>query len=135
MSNYLNTLVQLGCFIVLTGCSKQESNQSSDPLLGMWQVSSFMPASLATDSALTIKEALALFLMDGEMRPATITVNKSELKLRTVGGDSAVMPYTLMNVEDDRYRFQTEEGDAEFVVENSKKATLKIAGATYELSR
>jgi len=101
----------------------------------MWQISTFMPASLATDSAITIEEALALSFMNGDLRPATITITNKALKLYTAGGDSAVVTYTLAGVEDNRYSLQTEEGDGVFMFENSKKAQFKIGGATYELYR
>lgn len=104
-------------------------------MLGKWHISTFVPASLTSDSALTIKEALALFLMDGDMRPAMLTATKGELTLHVVGGDSAVLSYTLVNAEDDRYNLLTEEGEGVFVIENTKKAHLNIGGATYALYR
>ncbi len=133
MSDQVNSFLLLGCFTLFMGCSKQESNSGSDPILGTWQISSFTPASLTTDSSLTVKDALALFLMDGDLRPTKLTVDKNELTLHTAGGDSEALVYTLLGTEENHYSFQTEEGDAEFVVENAKKARFVIGGATYEL--
>lgn len=135
MRTSLHALVWPSCFTVLVGCSKQDSNSVPDPILGKWQISNIIPASLEGDSTLTVNEALALFLMDGEMRPAILTVAKNDLTLHTEGGDSEVLTYTIMDAEDDHYMFKTKEGDAEFVIESAKKAHFMIGGATYELYR
>lgn len=135
MNKHVTSRVLLGCLTFLVGCSKQVSHSGSDPLLGKWLISNSMPASLETDSAITIEDAVALAFTNGELRPAMITVTKSDLKLHFAGGDSTVMAYTLLNAEEERYHLQTDEGVGEFLLVNSKKATLRVAGATYELYR
>lgn len=93
------------------------------------------PAVLATDSTVTIKDLLALFVSRGDLRPSTISVTNDEMVLHTVGGDSAVLAYSVVEVIDGRYSLETDQGQGVFVIENSKKARFNIAGAAYELHR
>lgn len=126
-------LLWIAWFALAAGCTRQ--NPTPNLMFGTWKIQGMIPAAVESDTVKSVNEMLALFLSHDDLTPNTLSISATDLVLRSAGGDSTAYECSIIASADNRYTIRTSEGEGTFVIGPGEGATLKIAGATYELKR